>query len=182
MASRFLQALLLVAFCLCLLAGGSLAQTCDSGKGYCIDTNAESCSSGTLIHGLCPGASNIVCCEYPTCDSSRGQCIDTNKMTCSDGVLKTGYCPGASNIMCCSQSTVDCSSGGSLIEGSYEFTLKNQGMSCVVLCNGRVTLCCWSGFTGHPGALVYVPTTFSKSSETIVSIGFQKPFQCLFYL
>jgi hypothetical protein len=106
-------------------------QTCDNGKGYCIDANSESCTGGSLKPGYCPGASNIICCEHPSCDSGRGQCINADKRGCTDGVLKPGYCPGASNIVCCEESNLpaECSNGGPpLLEGSYEFTLKNQGM------------------------------------------------------
>ena len=88
-----------------------------------------------------------------SCDSNKGTCIDTNSQTC-DGLLKSGYCPGGSNILCCETGASvpeRCyGAGPPLLNSSYIFTLKNQG------------------FDGHPGALVYVPSTFDvKTSEKI---------------
>jgi hypothetical protein len=38
---------------------------------------------------------------------------------------------------------------------------------CVILIITLIIIGFYEGFAGHPGALVYVPTTFDKSSETI---------------
>lgn len=43
----------------------AVGESCDNGKGICIDVNAQECYGGTgyLKPGYCPGPSNIICCE-----------------------------------------------------------------------------------------------------------------------
>jgi hypothetical protein len=133
-------------------------ESCDNGKGTCIDVNTQDCYGGTgyLKTGYCAGPSNIICCEKEeSCDGGKGTCIDVNTQECYGGAgyLKSGYCPGPSNILCCEESSGlpdRCKgSGPALLPNSYLFTLQNQG------------------FSGHPGALVYVPTNFDKSKSQL---------------
>ena len=119
--------MLLVGAVLCFLTSFAGASSCN---GVCIDTATENCG-GILVSGLCPGASNIVCCEEAAqCDSNKGLCLDSNLQTC-DGVWKSGYCPGASNILCCEPPTPLPSycTNPQLANSSYLFTLKNQGIA-----------------------------------------------------
>ena len=116
-------------FYCCCLAGASYP-TCDSGKGICVNTTTETCDGGTLKIGYCVGPAEIICCEYSSCDSGNGMCIDISKQECG-GTLKTGYCPGSSNIQCCESNNLpkECYNGGPpLLDNSYEFTLKSQGI------------------------------------------------------
>jgi len=75
----------------------SSSQTC---PGLCQDMG-NSCSSG-YVSGLCPGPSNIECCEMAT-PNCNGQCQD-NSLPCTGSYL-SGDCPGANNIQCCSGSS-----------------------------------------------------------------------------
>lgn len=81
--------------------------SCSQVRGTCVDTSTYSCSVPTLT-GLCPGASNILCCPAPagikagSCDSeSLGLCKLTS--LCSSSVIP-GKCPGPASITCCPQS------------------------------------------------------------------------------
>ena len=109
-----------------ILAKFAGASSCN---GVCVDTSIDSCD-GILVSGLCPGSSNIVCCEEAvSCDSNKGLCLDSNLQNC-DGVWKSGYCPGASNILCCEPAAplpTYCTNP-QLANSSYLFTLKNQGL------------------------------------------------------
>jgi hypothetical protein len=105
------QYIILVAFLLCRnIFSSYVGESCDSGKGTCIDVNVDQCLDGT-------------------------------------GIVKTGYCAGPSNIRCCEPPVklpdrCYAAGGPPLMPNSYEFTLENQG------------------FSGHPGAIVYVPSNF----------------------
>ena len=111
-------------------------ESCDSGKGVCIDVNTDSCS-GSLKTGYCSGPENIVCCESyvgQPCDNNKGTCVDVSTDYYCEGLVKSGYCPGPSSIMCCEPGAAvpdRCmGTGPSLLNSSYEFTLQNQGKSC----------------------------------------------------
>lgn len=80
---------------------------CRETAGVCIDTDVYSCSSSTLS-GLCPGASNILCCPYPggvipsSCSEEElGSCTRTEN--CPSSTL-SGECPGPSQVKCCQNS------------------------------------------------------------------------------
>lgn len=105
---------------------------------------------------------NVLSQAGGSCDSGKGICIDTNVDQCYNGTgfLKTGYCPGGGNILCCEESInipdrcyENNGFGPALVPNSYLFTLQNQG------------------FDGHPGALVYVPTTFDKKLKRPLEIS-----------
>lgn len=98
-----------------------------------------------------------------SCDNGKGICIDINTDKCYNGTgyLKTGYCPGGTNIICCeeyndvyipSRCFENNGFGPALVLNSYLYTLKNQG------------------FDGHPGALVYLPSTFEKRKKLPLEI------------
>ena len=60
-------------------------ESCDSGKGVCIDTNTMTCADGKgyLKPGYCPGPANILCCERPfsipeSCYGSGPQLINNS--------------------------------------------------------------------------------------------------------
>jgi len=74
--------------------------------GACQNT-AISCSSG-YKSGLCPGPSNIKCCQMST--SCSGQCQDTS-LSCS-GSYVSGKCPGPANVKCCTSSSGGGGGGG----------------------------------------------------------------------
>ena len=59
--------------------------------------------------------------------------------------------PGKRDLLRALDSSIGATKPGrpALLNNSYEFTLRNQG------------------FSGHPGALVYVPSSFDKSSSSI---------------
>jgi hypothetical protein len=69
-------------------------------SGACINTDNTGCW-GTLVHGLCPGPANVVCCEgnVPACNP--GVCINVDYQQCS-GNLTLHECPGPADIQCCS--------------------------------------------------------------------------------
>jgi len=66
--------------------------------GLCEDSTVNSCGAG-WVSGLCPGSSNIQCCEMAT-PNCNGQCQDSS-LPCSGSYL-SGDCPGPSNVQCCS--------------------------------------------------------------------------------
>jgi len=66
-----------------------------SCPGLCQDTS-ESCDSD-YQPGMCPGGSNIQCCEMAT-PNCGGQCQD-NSLPCSN--YASGLCPGPDNVECC---------------------------------------------------------------------------------
>lgn len=148
-----------------------LAQSCDNGLGVCIDVDTQECN-GMLKKGYCSGPANIICCEKIACDSNKGVCIDSSLQQCG-GTLKSGYCPGASGILCCepgSDLPARCSgSGPPLPPSTYEFTLKSQGSKIYDILQFQNKRCSRKGFPNHPGALVYVPSTFDPKSTEIVS-------------
>jgi hypothetical protein len=115
----------------------------------------------------------LVNCTAGSCDSDQGTCIDVNSQVC-DGILKTGYCPGPSNIVCCEPMATlpdRCNgSGPALLNSSYLFTLQNQGF-CFSTSFFTVLLIVHpiKGFSGHPGALVYIPSNFDYSVVNLVS-------------
>jgi len=65
-------------------------------NGACQITS-DSCPV-SYVAGLCPGASNIECCQEIT-DSCPGAC-QTNSLPCA-GTYKSGLCPGSSDVLCC---------------------------------------------------------------------------------
>jgi len=73
---------------------------CGQCPGACQDKSLP-CSAG-YANGLCPGGSNIACCQMatPNCD---GQCQD-NSLPC-DTQYATNQCPGGNNIQCCINGT-----------------------------------------------------------------------------
>jgi len=80
-------------FFLGLIIGAVWAQC----NGCCQNTQTDSCPSG-YKSGLCPGASNIECCEEVT-SSCPGQCQDQS-LSCA-GTYKSGLCPGSASVLCC---------------------------------------------------------------------------------
>lgn len=61
MTAKEKMALLLLWLSFVIFAHGQ-GQSCDNNKGTCIDTTKGTCD-GVLKPGLCPGPSNIICCE-----------------------------------------------------------------------------------------------------------------------
>jgi len=97
----------------------------------------------------------ITCSSEESCGGGRGVCLDTSKVACQ-GVLLHGQCKGPENILCCEEETQlpkSCNNPGRpLHKNAYLLTLESQG------------------FTGHPGALVYVPSSFRLDAQQKLSI------------
>ena len=143
-------------------------------KGECWDRTTATCSVA-FAPGLCPGASNIMCCESgkpkegspgpspppgpspSLCEVqfTSGACWDSLQTTCS-AAFASGLCPGAANIRCCPT--------GMEREASFEDTCTGQCIDvgthvCAsgeaplnVNCAGPVNRqCCPSGL-GRPKA------------------------------
>jgi hypothetical protein len=90
------QMLSVILFTVFLLPCVILSQTC---PGACQDTSNP--CPGSYQAGLCPGPSNIECCQEAT-PECQGQCQD-NSLPCS-GTYRTNECPGPANVQCCSSS------------------------------------------------------------------------------
>ncbi len=57
-----LRALVVAGICSLFGSYVAIAQSCDSGKGVCVNTTQETCD-GILKTGYCPGPNEIMCCE-----------------------------------------------------------------------------------------------------------------------
>jgi len=66
-------------------------------NGACMNTGTESCASG-FKPGLCPGPSNIQCCQMET-PKCQGLCQDKS-LPCI-GPYESGLCPGSARVQCC---------------------------------------------------------------------------------
>lgn len=90
-----------------------IAQSCNGGKGYCINVDEQKCS-GSLVAGLCPGASNIECCESgspppppsppsPSRDTIIARCkswVDARIPYCQCNSDCCGTCPYCGSYRC----------------------------------------------------------------------------------
>ncbi|KAJ9449154.1 Endochitinase [Diplonema papillatum] len=173
-----------VAFCCVAFAHTVAAQSCyyQGSRGSCINVNSQGCR-GTVRTGLCPGPSNIRCCDPvgATCSSgsSRGSCINVNRAGCS-GTLRSGLCPGPSNVRCCLRSAAPTpapATGGCTTRiNSYRGTCKSVsscgGGTFNGLCPGSSSIkCCVNDPTSAPWATRYVTLSqFRSSFESLSTV------------
>jgi len=98
--------------------------------GVCQDSS-DSCG-GSYHGGLCPGGSNVECCEEST--KCVGQCQDSSILSCSGGQYFSGFCPGSDSVMCCMNPTgtygVDLDVGGSVSDFQC---LKGAGVDFMIV-------------------------------------------------
>jgi len=156
----FLPVLLIVVVVTATRTGEcSYSATCTANgvEGVCVNVSSG-CCTGSATTNLCLGDKDIQCCTLNTCStpSGDGVCEQTSLCNSQGSTSISGYCSGPSDLQCCIPELKVCKGTGlPLLPNSYLYTLSNQG------------------FPGHPGALVYFPTTFdstnvSKNLEVVI--------------